>query len=143
MNWLKNPDSSDKIIEMQNFFFIRLDGKYVKINFSDIVYVEGCKNYIKIITDLRSYLVLITMKRMEEILPASLFQRIHKSFIVSLEKVLEFNRYSVYLKNKELPIGHLYKGVIERAVIIANDNFCKVFRVAISESSENELSNAV
>lgn len=117
---------------MQKFFFIRMDGKYVKINFNEIIYVEGCKNYIKIITDLKSYLVLITMKHMEEILPASSFRRIHKSFIVSLERVLEFNTDSVYLKNKELPIGHLYKGVIERAVIIANDNFCKVFRGAMS-----------
>ena len=44
--------------------------------------------------------VLITMKRMEEILPIALFQRIHKSYIVSLERVLEFNTDSVFLKNK-------------------------------------------
>lgn len=86
-----------------------MDGKYVKINFNEIIYVEGCKNYIKIITDLRSCLVLITMKRMENILPASLFQRIHKSFIVSLERVLEFTTDSVHLKNKDLPIGHLQR----------------------------------
>ena len=128
---------------MQQFFFIRADGKYIKINFHEIIYVEGCKNYTKIITDQRSYLVLLTMKRMEEILPASSFQRIHKSFIVSLEKVLEFNTDTVWLKGRELPIGHLYKGVIERAVIIANDNFCKVFRVAMSEINENEFSKAV
>jgi DNA-binding LytR/AlgR family response regulator len=128
---------------MQKFFFIRMDGKYVKINFNEIIYVEGCKNYIKIITDLKSYLVLITMKRMEEILPAILFQRIHKSFIVSLERVLEFNTDSVYLKNKELPIGHLYKGVIERAVVIANDSFCRVVRVAINENNDNRFSRAV
>jgi DNA-binding LytR/AlgR family response regulator len=128
---------------MQNFFFIRMDGKYVKINLNEIIYVEGCKNYIKIITDLKSYMVLITMKRMEELLPASLFQRIHKSFIVSLERVIEFNTESVYLKNKELPIGHLYKGAIERVVVIANDTFCRVVRVAMSENNERELSKAI
>jgi hypothetical protein len=80
---------------------------------------------------------------MEEILPVSLFQRIHKSFIVSLERVLEFNTDAVYLKNKELPIGHLYKGVIEKAVLIANDTFCRVVRVAINESNESGFSKAV
>jgi DNA-binding LytR/AlgR family response regulator len=128
---------------MHNYFFIRTDGKYIKINFQEIIYVEGSKNYTKIITDQRSYLVLITMKRMEEILPASLFQRIHKSFIVSLDRIMEFNTDTVYLKGSELPIGHLYKGVIEKAVIIANDNFCKVVRVAMRKSNESEFSRAV
>ena len=128
---------------MKKFFFVRMDGKYVKIDFNKIIYVEGCKNYLKIVTDLRSYLVLITMKRMVEILPASSFQRIHKSFIVSLERVLEFNTDAVYLKNKELPIGHLYKGVIERSVTIANDSFCRVVRVAMNESNDINFSRAV
>jgi len=128
---------------MQKYFFIRTDSKYIKINFHEIIYVEGCKNYTKIITDTRSHLVLITMKRMEEILPASSFQRIHKSFIVSLERVVEFNTDTVYLKDQQLPIGHLYKGVIEKAVLIANDIFCRVLRVAISKANDNSFSKAV
>ena len=62
---------------------------------------------------------------------------------MSLDRVLEFTTDSVYLKNKDLPIGHLYKGVLERAVIIANDNFCRVFPVAMSEGNENKFSKAV
>ncbi|MEI2739772.1 MAG: LytTR family DNA-binding domain-containing protein [Chitinophagaceae bacterium] len=106
---------------MQKFFFIRTNGRYVKINFNDIIFVEGCKNYIKIITDSKSYLVLITMKRMEQLLPLQLFARIHKSYIVSLDKVLEFDAEKVCLKDKQLPIGTQYRGALEKAVIIAND----------------------
>jgi DNA-binding LytR/AlgR family response regulator len=68
---------------MQNFFFIRFNGKYVRLLFSDINYVAASKNYIKIVTDKKIWLVLISLKRIEQVLPCGLFRRIHKSFIVS------------------------------------------------------------
>ena len=106
---------------MQKFFFIKSNGKYLKISFNEIVFVEGCRNYIKIITDNKAYLVLIAMKRMEQLLPVNMFRRIHKSFIVSLDRIVEFDAERVYLKNKELPIGQLYKGKLEKSVMIVND----------------------
>lgn len=105
---------------MQKFFFIRTNGKYVKINFHEILFVEGCKNYIKIVTEFKSYLVLITMKRMEQLLPSNLFTRIHKSYIVSLDKIVEFDTEKVCLKEKQLPIGTQYRGSLEKTVVIAN-----------------------
>ena len=106
---------------MQKYFFIRVNGKYIKIDFQEILYVEGCGNYIKILTEGKSHLVLITMKRMEQLLPAYLFKRIHKSYIISLDKITEFDGYSVYMKEKALPIGEQYKGVLGKAVMIVND----------------------
>ena len=106
---------------MQNFFFIRMDGKYVKLCFNEILYAEGSKNYTKIITESRQYLVLITMKRLEQLLPVGLFARIHKSFIVSLEKIVQFNKENVWLKDKELPVGNLYRSGLEKSVIIFDD----------------------
>ena len=106
---------------MQQYFFIRMNGRYLKINFQEILYIEGCKNYLKIITENKTHLVLLTMKRLEQLLPVSLFRRVHKSFIVSLDKIIEFDADTVYLKNKQLPIGQLYKGELEKAVLIVND----------------------
>jgi DNA-binding LytR/AlgR family response regulator len=106
---------------MQKYFFIKNNGKHVKVNFFEIAYAEGCRNYIKIVTDKKSYLVLITMKRIEQLLPSNMFRRIHKSFIVSLDRVLEFDSERVYLKDKELPIGQVYKGELEKSVMIVND----------------------
>ena len=106
---------------MQQYFFIRTNGKYLKINFQEILYIEGCRNYLKIATETKTHLVLLTMKRLEQLLPVSSFRRIHKSFIVSLDKIIEFDADTVYLKNKQLPIGQLYKGELEKAVLIVND----------------------
>jgi len=107
---------------MQKYFFIRTNGRYVKINFDEIIYVEGCRNYVKLVTDIKSHLVLFSMKGVEKLLPAQLFRRIHKSFIVSLDKMTGFDGEKVYLKDKELPIGHQYKGELEKAVMIASDS---------------------
>lgn len=106
---------------MKKYFFIRTDGKYVKLCFSEILYAEGSRNYTKIFTETKQYLVLITMKRLEQFLPTSLFARIHKSFIVSLEKIVQFDKEKVWLKDKELPVGHQYRNELEKSVLIVND----------------------
>jgi DNA-binding LytR/AlgR family response regulator len=109
---------------MTKSFFIREKGKYVKIDFCDIIYIEACGNYLRIVTRAKKYLVLIAMKRMELLLPPDLFTRIHKSYIVSLEHISEFDRNSVYLRDWKLPIGNQYRGSVDRSVmIIQEDNF--------------------
>ena len=103
---------------MQDFFFIRNAGKYERIGFRDILYVEACKNYSKIVTDRKSYIVLVTMKKVESALPLQLFCRVHRSFIVSLEKVSAFDNNSVFLANREIPIGDQYRNHLEKRVLI-------------------------
>ncbi len=111
---------------MQEYFFFRIDGKYVKINFSEIIYIEGCRNYLKIISDKKKYMVLMTMKRIAELLPTCLFQRIHKSYIISLNKVAEFDKEFVWLNDKELPISYHYRNVLENAFTIAREESNKI-----------------
>ncbi len=106
---------------MLKYFFIKTDGKYVKICYQDILYVEGSRNYTKIITEKKQYLVLLTMKRFEEFLPPALFKRVHKSFIVSIDKIVEFDKEIVKIKDKELPVGHHYRNELENTVPIVND----------------------
>lgn len=108
---------------MQNYFFIKANCRYLKINFNEIVFIEGARNYLKIVTEKKNYLVLMSMKRMEQLLPASLFVRIHKSYIVSLDHITEFDRETVQLKDKSLPIGNQFKGVVEGSVMIAQDDY--------------------
>ena len=108
-------------IDMKKYFFIKTDGKYVRLCFSEILYAEGSRNYTKIFTETKKYMVLITMKRLEQSLPTSLFTRIHKSFIVSLEKIVQFDKERVWLQDKELPVGHQYRNELEKSVLIIND----------------------
>lgn len=106
---------------MKNNFFIRVEGKYQRVIFNEILYLEGRRNYIKIVTQREFYMVLLTMLRMEELLPASHFLRIHKSYIVSLDKVQAFDSKTVSLENIELPLGDKYKQKLEKAVLIASN----------------------
>jgi len=102
----------------QPYFFIKTDGKNVKINFSEILYVEALKNYVRIVTPQKSWLALVSMKQMETALPAGSFCRIHRSFIVSLDQLYAFNKHTAYLGQHRLPIGESYRDVLEQHVVL-------------------------
>jgi DNA-binding LytR/AlgR family response regulator len=118
---------------MQKYFFIRENSRYVKINFSDIMYVEGCGNYLKIVTERKKYMALLALKHIELLLPAHLFARIHKSYIVSLDFITEFDRSNVYLKERKLPVGNQFRNVVERSVVVVQgDVFNNLSTVSIN-----------
>ncbi len=94
---------------MLNFFFIRTDNKYVKVNFHEINYVEACGNYVRIVTPNKSFIVLLSMKQMEKVLPCKLFCRVHRSYIVALNSITAFDHELVYLDNKHIPLSDFYK----------------------------------
>ena len=103
---------------MPQYFFIRENSRYLKINFSDIMYVEGCGNYLKIVTERKKYMALLALKQIELLLPTHRFARIHKSYIVSLDFITEFDRSNVYLKERKLPVGKQFRNLVERSVVI-------------------------
>jgi DNA-binding LytR/AlgR family response regulator len=96
-----------------DFFFVKADKKLVKVNFDDIIYIEGLKDYVIIRLHQGRVITLQTMKNLEERLPKHLFRRIHRSFIVAMDKVLaiEGNMVEVMEKDKPklLPIGKNYR----------------------------------
>lgn len=99
--------------ENAEFFFVKADKKLVKVNFSDIVYIEGLKDYVIIRQNHGRVITLQTMKSLDEKLPSHLFRRIHRSYIVALEKItaIEGNMVEVIEKDKPklIPIGKLYR----------------------------------
>jgi DNA-binding LytR/AlgR family response regulator len=98
------PMSSDVL-------FLKTDYRIVKVNISDIRYIEGMSEYLKVWldTDAKPIITLLSMKKMEERLPAN-FMRIHRSYIINLNKIEEVNKNRVILdKDTYLPIGDLYK----------------------------------
>lgn len=117
---------------MQTYFLVREHGRNIKINFSEIIYIEACGNYQKLVTTSgKSHLILITMKRVEELLSSHLFVRIHKSYIVSLEHVKAFGRNKVYLKDSELPVGNQFRDEVEKSPLTA---LKKVVNMALGET---------
>lgn len=101
---IENKESKDSI-------FVRADYRLNKINFNDIFFVEALKDYVVINTSDNSYTTHTTMKEMVRILPAKDFVRIHRSFIVNLNKIFSIKYPDLVIegKMKVLPIGGLYR----------------------------------
>lgn len=98
----------------KDFLLVKGDakGKYIKVDFSDIDYIEGRKNYVAIICGRQSILTLVTIKELEEKLPTERFVRIHKSCIVSIDKIASIEGNLVKLKSPtvtELVIGNTFR----------------------------------
>ena len=110
----KGGKKDEEIVEIGNdFFFVKADKKLVRVSFEDIIYIEGLKDYVIIRQESGRVITLQTMKSLEEKLPHSKFRRIHRSFIVNVEKInaLMGNMVEVMEKGKEkhLPIGKNYR----------------------------------
>ena len=92
-----------------SYFFVKSSGQQHKINFDEILYIESIKDYVNIKTDNQEYIVLDTLKSLENQLPAN-FARVHKSFILNLDKIEKIDVRNVFLNSgKEIPIGETYK----------------------------------
>ena len=97
------------------FLYFRADRKMVKVLTNDILYIESLKDYIKIITtNAKPLLVKQSISSLEEMLPDSNFVRIHRSFIIAIDKVKAFSPTHIEILDKELPIGRLYQKDVER-----------------------------
>ncbi|MEO8824187.1 MAG: LytTR family DNA-binding domain-containing protein [Ginsengibacter sp.] len=96
------------------YFFVNADYSMLKINFSDIIYVEGLKDYLKIHLKSAPHPVVtrMPMKTMEEQLPSSQFIRIHKSYIVSVSFITAIRKSSVFVDLLELPLGDTYRDAV-------------------------------
>lgn len=93
----------------QPFLYFRSDRKMVKVLFNDILYIEGLRDYIRIFTTSKTIVTKHLLSSLEEMLPADAFLRIHRSYIVSLDKIVSYNAETIEIAKKELPIGRLYK----------------------------------
>ena len=93
----------------RDHIFIRSNSKFFRISFSDIIYIEGMKDYLKIHTTEHIIITHQTMGEMENILPAGQFIRIHKSYIVAFARIKAVFGNSVEMERALLPIGLNYK----------------------------------
>ena len=95
------------------FVYLKVDKDMKKIFVNDIVYIESWKDYIKLfLVNGRNLIVKQTITAMENLLSEHKFMRVHRSYMVSLNKISGYNGISVQLETKEIPIGRLYKQVV-------------------------------
>jgi len=102
--------------QSNSFLYFRTERKMVKVFFRDILYVEGLKDYIKIVTDTKPIITKYVLSTLEEMLPANEFLRIHKSYIIAINKIDSYNADMIQVAKHELPIGRLYKFDVNRVL---------------------------
>ena len=94
----------------QDFMFVRAEYENVKLNFEDILYIEGLKDYVKIYTTDNKYtLTLISLIKLENLLSSKGFARIHRSYIINIKHVKSIQKNKVVINDKRLPISESYK----------------------------------
>jgi len=107
------PIQSVETADTKNYLFLNIQKKKVKILFSEIVYIESQREYIKIVTTKKEYLTKMSTNEIEELLPSNLFKRIHRSFIVSVNKIESYTAEEVEVNGVTIPVGRGYRDVIE------------------------------
>jgi two-component system LytT family response regulator len=123
--FVKACNKSKELYELKNrtnkeassnpdYFFVNVDYSLLKVNFNDIKYIEGLKDYIKIHlkSSPRAIITRMAMKAIEEELPAAKFLRIHKSYIISLEYITAIRKNSVFIDEMELPVGENFRAAV-------------------------------
>lgn len=118
-----NTKRQEKETASEDFFFVKADKKLVKVNFNEILYIEGLKDYVIIRQDSNRVITLQTMKSLEDRLPQTRFKRIHRSYIVNIQKIQAILGNVVEIvesgKIKQLPIGKNYR---DELLEMINDN---------------------
>lgn len=100
------------------YLFVRSDYRFVKIKFSDIKYIEGMREYIRLhLLDGTSMMALLSMKSLEDRLPHKQFMRVHRSYIINLNEIIEIRKQRIVLiGNIEIMIGAQYKDDFEKFI---------------------------
>jgi DNA-binding LytR/AlgR family response regulator len=93
----------------EDYIFIKADGKIYKVHFDELLFAEAQGNYTKIVTTEGILLPTMTFSSFEDMLPKSLFPRVHRSFIINKSKITHIEGNRVFINKNEIPIGSNYK----------------------------------
>lgn len=95
--------------EQEDFLFVKTDGRLVKISLNDLFFVEGLKDYLYLHLRNEKLIVLDTLKDFEAKLPQTSYMRVHKSYIIRLDKIETIERNRIFIQDKIIPVGDTYK----------------------------------
>ncbi|MBK9271081.1 MAG: response regulator transcription factor [Saprospiraceae bacterium] len=109
----QDGSETDDAPTRKDYIFLNVQKKKVKILYSDILYIESQREYIKIVTIKNQFTSKLSTHEMESLLPEKLFKRIHRSFIISTTKVESYTSEQVEINGISIPIGREYRGIME------------------------------
>ncbi|HEU5363957.1 MAG TPA: LytTR family DNA-binding domain-containing protein, partial [Hanamia sp.] len=99
------------------YIFLRADRKNIKVKLNDLLFIESLNDYIKVVTNDKTIVSKNSISALEELLPAS-FIRIHRSFIVSLNKIESYSHDLIQIGKFELPVSRSYRHEVEKVLNI-------------------------
>ena len=112
---ITNIKEEQKILEQEGFVYFRADRKMIKVKYDDILFIESMKDYVKVVrANEKPLLVKQSMSSLENMLPANQFVRVHRSFIVAINKISAFTNHDIEIGGIEIPIGRLYSQHLDR-----------------------------
>ena len=114
--------STDVSLQQEPHIFLKVNKKLIKINLNNILYIESLKDYIKVITILGDYVVHKSLTAITEELPQSNFIRIHRSYTISVNKVIALEGNTVEISNRKIPIGRNYVKQTKERIFNINDD---------------------
>jgi DNA-binding LytR/AlgR family response regulator len=107
-----------KQVESKRFVYFRAERKMIKLPLEEITYVESLKDYVKIHGQVTPLVTKQTITAIQEMLPPAEFLRVHRSFIVAIDKVTSYSSHSVFVGREEIPIGPLYRNEVHKCLEI-------------------------
>ena len=109
--WKKGLDALSRRDSQGDYLTVKSEYRLVRLRISDIIYVEGLKDYIKIYSDgqPRPVLTLMSMKTLESMLPGRTFMRVHRSYIINVDRITSVSRGRVSLADAEIPVSDTYR----------------------------------
>ncbi len=93
----------------KDYLYLKVNGDLVKLYHRDILFAQSMKDYIKVTTVSGNHLTHLTMKALLDLLPATIFKRIHRSYVINSTHIDVISKHTVLLRGTEIPIGENYK----------------------------------
>lgn len=116
------PSSEPIVSPSSDFIFIKTENRLQKILLQDILYVEGQGDYLRIFTHHQKIMTLQNFKTLENSLPQQNFCRVHKSYLVALDKIDHISRNRIFIGEKTIPVGDSYKTQLYEKINIQGSN---------------------
>jgi DNA-binding LytR/AlgR family response regulator len=113
-----NSNHLDIAIEEKEFVFIRDNGILKRLLIEDILFLEAMGDYVKIFTQQKFHAIHTTLKNVEEMLPSNKFLRVHRSYIVALNKIEKIEEGVIIINNKTVPVADAYRGTLNKKLNI-------------------------
>lgn len=102
---LKSKALDNQAIKPSEYFFVKCDNKYEKITYQELLFGEALQNYVILHTASKKYITYLTLKNLEEQLPDNQFIKVHKSFIVAIDKIDHIEGNEITIQNRKIPIS--------------------------------------